>query len=252
MFERNALVGLLSMDLLLMHDYLLLLPIYLALWVALRHRAEGPLALGVFLALVTVPIYFASNPALEMLSLSGKHAAASTEEARAFYAAAGQALVETYQGTAFHVSYVVGSSAGTLLSVAMLRSPAFGRVAGWAGILGYVVGLGLYIPDIGLLLSVLSGPMLWVWYLLLARGFCRLARGGEGQGRRPASRATALPSPKAMRPSHRPPPVAGPLGAGLTEESRTPARGLLPATATSVHGGTSPGCRPLTTPKPAA
>lgn len=178
-FASSRLLGLLSMDLLLMLDYALLAPIYLGLYLALRRHGPSATLIGVGLGLLSMAIYFASNPALEMLALSGRYAAAATDAERALWIAAGEATVVRYQGTAFHTSYVLGSIAGTLVSVPMLRSPVFGRVAGWAGIVGNVVGFGLYLPVVGLALGVVSGPVLWVWFILVARGFVRLARGVE-------------------------------------------------------------------------
>ena len=85
-------------------------------------------------------------------------------------------MLATYQGTAFHVSYVLGSVAGIIIGAVMLRSNIFSRVTAYAGILGNVVGFGLYVPTIGLFLSVISGPILWIWYILIARRLLQLGR----------------------------------------------------------------------------
>lgn len=175
-FQASPLVGLVSMDLMLMIDYALLVPIYLGLYVALRPKSPSLTVLGVGFGLVALAIYFASNPALEVWALAERHAAATTDAERALVAAAGEATIVRYTGTAFHTSYLLGSLAGILVSWPMLRDPTFGRLAGWMGILGNGIGYGLYLPVVGLTLSVLSGPMLWVWFVLVARGFGRLAR----------------------------------------------------------------------------
>lgn len=181
LFASNRLAGLLAMDLLLMADYVLLIPIVLALYVALRRASQALMALGVATFFVAIAAYFASNTAFEMLALSGHYAAATSDAQRATYLAAGEAMIATYQGTAFQVSYVLGSLAGIAISAAMLRRAAFGKVAGWAGIAGNVIGFGLYLPTVGIVLGVLSGPVLWVWYLLIARGLIRLAKGQGGR-----------------------------------------------------------------------
>lgn len=180
-FQSNELIGLVSMDLVLVFDYVLLLPIFLALYASLRERSPSLVSLGVAAGLAAMAIYLASNPMVEMLALSRRHVAAASEEERALLVAAGQATVERYQGTAFHASYILGSLAGIFVSWPMLRTPGFGRVAAWAGILGNVVGFGLYLPVVGLLLGVLSGPLLWVWYILVARGLFRFATAREGK-----------------------------------------------------------------------
>jgi hypothetical protein len=174
LFQDNRLRGLLSLDLLLMVDYVLLVPIVLALYVALRRAGESFMTVATALYFVAIAAYFASNTAFEMLSLSEGYAAATTEAQRATYLAAGQAMLATFQGTAFHASYVLGSVAGIMIGVVMLRSDVFGRVAAYALVLGDVIGLGLYVPTVGLFLSVISVPVLLIWYVLIARRFFQL------------------------------------------------------------------------------
>jgi hypothetical protein len=43
-------------------------------------------------------------------------------------------------------------------------------------IAGNALGFGLYLPVVGLPLSAFSGVVLWVWFLVVSRGFFRLAR----------------------------------------------------------------------------
>jgi hypothetical protein len=175
-FQDNRLLGLLSMDLLLIADYVLLIPIVLALYVALRRFGPSLMLLGAGLFFVAVALYLASNPAFEMLSLSERYAEATTDAQRAGFLAAGEGLVAAYTGTAFHVSYILGSTAGILISVGMLRGGIFSKPAAYAGILGNLVGFGLYVPVVGIALGVISGLVLWLWYALLAHRLFQLAR----------------------------------------------------------------------------
>jgi hypothetical protein len=39
---------------------------------------------------------------------------------------------------------------------------------------GDVIGLGLYVPTIGIFLSVISVPVLWIWYILIGRRVIQL------------------------------------------------------------------------------
>jgi hypothetical protein len=41
---------------------------------------------------------------------------------------------------------------------------------------GNALGFGLYVPAVGLALSALSGVILWVWFILIARRFFQLGR----------------------------------------------------------------------------
>lgn len=175
-FHDNPIIGLLSMDLLLMIDEVLLVAVVLALYMGLRHGNQTLMVAALGLFFVSIAAYFASNTAFQMLVLSNHYADATTATARAFYLGAGQAMMATYQGTAFIAYYYLGSVAGILIGLAMLRHAAFSNVAGWAAILGNGVGLALYVPVVGVFLSVLSGAVLWIWYFLVARDLWRLGR----------------------------------------------------------------------------
>jgi hypothetical protein len=177
LFQRNALLGLLSLDLLLMIDYLLLVPVMLAIHCAIRRSGESMLLVGTTLFMISVAVYFASNTSFEMLALSRLYAEATTVPGRELYLAVGEGMLSTYQGTAFHVSYIVGSIAGMIIGLVMLRSRVFNRAGAWLMFLGNLVGLGLYLPGIGVAVSAFSGVMLWGWTLLMALQLLKLARG---------------------------------------------------------------------------
>jgi hypothetical protein len=112
-----------------------------------------------------------------MAALSDWYAAATTDAQRATALAAGEAMLALWQGTAFQAAYILGSAAGILLGVVMLRSGVFGRPTGWLAIAANAIGLGLYLPRVGVLVAVFSVVFLEVWYLLLARRLYRLGRG---------------------------------------------------------------------------
>jgi hypothetical protein len=68
-----------------------------------------------------------------------------------------------------------------MISVGMLRSGIFGKATGYLGIVGNSAVFGLFVPVIGVWLSLLSLPLLLIWYLLIAWGLFHLARRtGEG------------------------------------------------------------------------
>jgi len=86
------------------------------------------MVIALILGLVATAVYFASNTAFEMLSLSNQYAAATTDAQRSIVMAAGQAMLAIYQGTAFDVSYVLSAVALLIISVIMLRSNVFSKV----------------------------------------------------------------------------------------------------------------------------
>ena len=177
LFQSNKLLGLLSLDLLYLVDNALLIPIFLALYVALRRHGESLMAIGTTLGLMGIVALFASNTAFSMLPLSDQYAAATSEAQKAMLLAAGQAMLATYTGTAYQVSYVLGSIAGIVVSAVMLRSSIFSKATGYMGVLAFVLGLGLYVPTIGAYIALISViPFLAIWYILIARRLFQLER----------------------------------------------------------------------------
>ena len=63
-------IGLINLDLLLVADNVLLIPILLALYVALRRASESLMAIATAFGLVGIVLFIVSNPAIEMLFLS--------------------------------------------------------------------------------------------------------------------------------------------------------------------------------------
>lgn len=174
LFQDNALVGLLDMDLLLIVDYLLLIGVFSALWASLRKANESLMAIALILQLVATASYLASTAAFEMLSLSNQYATATTDAERSLFLAAGQAMLVTWQGTAFDVSYVLSALAVLIVSAVMLRSHLFSKVTGYVGL---SAGVLMLVPPtagfIGVIFSLLSLVPLVIWLALVARRLLR-------------------------------------------------------------------------------
>ena len=175
LFQNNVLLGLLSLDLLLMIDYVLMIPIFLAIYVILRKTNQSFAAVGTVMGFVGIIVYFSSNTAFDMLFLSEQYNVAMTDIQKSLLLAAGQSMLATFQGTSFHVSYVLLSLATLILSILMLNNRVFGKATGTSGILVAVIGLGLYIPQIGLFLSIISLIPGTTWYVLVARSLFRMS-----------------------------------------------------------------------------
>ena len=181
LFGSNWLLGLLHLDLLVMMGLVLSVPILLALYVALRRTGESAMIIATTVALVGVVLHLASNTAFEMYALSNGYAAANTDAERALFLAAGEATLAAYHGSAFHVSYILGYIAKIIVGAVMLRSVAFSKATAYLAILIGAVGFGLYLPTIGMFLSILAVLLIAVWHVLIARTFFRLARTRWGQ-----------------------------------------------------------------------
>ncbi len=167
LLQSSKLIGLLDLDLLLMVDQVLVIFIFLGLYVALRRANESIVTLGIVLSVVSVVLFIASNPAFAMLSLSERYATAAVDQ-RMVFLAAGQVLIDNWEGSAFHAAYILGSIAPILISAVMLRSKLFNKLTAYFGILSNGIALGLYVPVVGVYISVFSVVLLWVWYILIA------------------------------------------------------------------------------------
>jgi hypothetical protein len=176
LYHDNALLGLMSFDLAFVVISVLLIPVMLTLYVALRRIRPAHMAIAGVLYLVAMATYFGTNTTFEMLSLSNRYAEAATEAQRLSLLGAGEAMLATFNGTAFHVYYILGQLAGIIFGVVMLRSHLFGRWIAYLMIGGNAFGFLLYVPEVGLALSAFSGVILWIWMILVARRFLQLAR----------------------------------------------------------------------------
>ena len=175
-FQSNPFIGLLNLDLLLLIDQMLGVVILVALYIALRRTNESVMAVVLALGLVAAAAYFASNTAVNMLTISHQYAAATTEAQRAMYLAAGESMLAIYTGTAFHVSYILGAIVGTAIGIGMWRSKHFSKTTASMAVLANVISLGLYVPVIGLYISIFSVLFLEIFYSLVARRFLQMGR----------------------------------------------------------------------------
>jgi hypothetical protein len=174
-FNENRFVGLIDFELLMIVYTIISIPIVFSLYHALRHIDPALSALYVALSLIGIVCFIAARPAFEMLSLSQQYASAATEAQRSSLLAAGEATLAAFHGTAFHVSYVLGSLAGLIISLVMLRSNLFSRATAYVRIASSVFDFGLYLPAIGVFISIFSVLFLFVWNILIARRLFQLA-----------------------------------------------------------------------------
>ena len=150
---------------------------FLGMYGALKKVNESYALVALILALLAVVLVIFSRPLVELVPLSEKYAAAATEAERQQYLAAGEALHALFNGTAWAVQTVLFMLAGLLNCWLMLRTTFFSRATAWCGIVISVIGLGFFIPTIGMILLFLNTIGSVIWCLLLARDLFRLGWG---------------------------------------------------------------------------
>ena len=179
LFEDNRLGGLLAFELLFVVNAVIGIATTLALYAALRRVNESLMVIATVLGLVEAVAFIVARPAFEMLYLSEGYAAATTDAQRAMFLAAGEAMLATFHGTAFHVGINLFSVYYLIVPLVMLQSNIFSRVTAYVGILAAIFNWALYVPEIGIFLSILSVfPFLLIWNILIARRLFQL--GGSG------------------------------------------------------------------------
>jgi hypothetical protein len=186
LLHAHRLIGLTFLNLFDTVNYALVGLIFLAVCAALFRVNKGAATLATALTFVSVAVYFASNQAFPMLSLSDQYAVATSDAQRSALLAAGQALLAIHNSSAnygdgLYPSFLLVNLAGLLIATTMLRSRAFGRASAITGILANVFGLGYYVTLVlGPRLSVIpisaGAVFLLMWYLLMARRLLQLGR----------------------------------------------------------------------------
>ena len=177
LFENNKLGGLLAFELLLVLSSALGIATTLALYAALRRVNESLMAIALVLGLAEAVAFIVARPALDMLYLSNQYAAATTDAQRAALLAAGEAMLATFNGTAFHVGINLFSIYFLIVPLVMLKSNIFSKLTACIGIVAAILNWGLYVPGgIGLFLFTLSVLPLAMWNVLVARRLFQLGR----------------------------------------------------------------------------
>lgn len=188
LFQEYPFMGLRNLGLLNILLNTLAIFTYLALYAAHKDDKNQPYAaLAMIISFLGIGVFFATNRAFPMLALSQQYAIATTEVQRAMFEASGQSMLsvgESHTPGTFLAFFLV-EVAGVMISVVMLRSKIFGKVAAYAGILGFGILLifeffssfvsGL--SDMTMILAVFGGLLSMAWYILIARRLFQLGKG---------------------------------------------------------------------------
>jgi hypothetical protein len=182
LFEKNALLGLLDFEVLLIVYVVLSVLVSLALFVALRRTSPTLTAIFLVLTLIGSTAFISARPALEMLSLSNHYTAATTDAQRAAFLAAGEAMLAAFRGTAYLASYLLGSITGLIIGVVMLRSGIFGRAIPYLRMASSVLDFGIFVPTVGIFISLFSVLCLLFFNILISRRLIQLGSGVSKEG----------------------------------------------------------------------
>ena len=173
--QEDWLAGLMGLDFMYLLSSILGIPFFLVLYVTLKEVDEGWALIALTLGLLGLVCLVPSRPIPEMFALSDQYAAATTDADRA----AGEATLALFHGMAYHAHYIFGSASLLISSFLMLRSDTFGKASAYVGIVTNVVVFGLYVPEVGVYISLLSVLGYVIWYILIARRLFQLGWGAR-------------------------------------------------------------------------
>ena len=176
LFQGNKLLGLLSFEILFVVNAALGITTTLALYIALRRVNESFMTIALAFSLVGTVCIIIARPAIDMLYLSDQYATATTDAQRSMMLAAGEAMISIRHGMAFHVSYNLANIVLLIVPLVMLQSHIFSKTTAYVGILAGVIGFGLYLPTIGLYISIFSVLFYGVFSVLIGRRLLQLGR----------------------------------------------------------------------------
>jgi len=176
LLQTDRLGGLISLDI----SMLLIAPInilmFLSIYTALRQVDESITLIALVLALIAVALVIVCRPLIELTVLSDHYAAATDPTEKLRYLAAGEVLRSSLDGTAWLMQTVFFLFAGLINCLLMLRTTFFSKATAWLGIVISAIGLGFFLPTIGLLFLFLNTIGSVPWCLFVARDLFKIAR----------------------------------------------------------------------------
>ncbi|MBI5950035.1 MAG: DUF4386 family protein [Chloroflexi bacterium] len=181
LLQTDRLGGLISLDI----SMLLIAPInilmFLSIYAALRQADESIALIALVLAVIAVVLVIVCRPLIELTVLSDHYATATDPTEKLRYLAAGEVLRSSLDGTAWMMQTVFFMLAGLINCLLMLRTTFFSKATAWLGIVISAIGLGFFLPTIGLLFLFLNTIGSVPWCFLVARDLLRLTKGNPSQ-----------------------------------------------------------------------
>lgn len=188
-FQQNVWLGLYNLDLLNAVNQLIVIPVYFALYAALR-KTNKPYALfALIVFLIGTTIFVANNTALPMLELSGKYAVAN-ETQKSLLAAAGEAMLarSEHGSLGAFFSFLLPTLAALLMSLAMWQGQVFSKANSIVGILGnslmivyiILVTFAPAVKDMAIAFAMPGGLLLMAWMIMFTIRLFRLAKSTVG------------------------------------------------------------------------
>lgn len=176
LFNSNAVLGLIHMDLLYLVNNIILVFIYFSLLLALFKTNRNPITIAFILGTIGLIAYIASNKAVEMLFLSREYLLTSDEIIQNSLIASAKNMLLEWKGTSYVTYYFLGCITLFLISYSMFKSNVFSKATAiWALISAFFMTIPANFGMIGLIFSLLSLIPWYVFCIYLVIAFLKLS-----------------------------------------------------------------------------
>lgn len=187
LFQANPFMGLRDLGLLNILLTALGILIFFALYAVLRQGRDQPYAtLALIITFIGTGIFYATNRAFPMLSLSQQYAAATTDLQRTILQSAGQSLLSVGQShtAGTFLGFFINEIAWIVITIVMLRGKLFNKITAITGILGwsilsiheFLTSFGSGVNEITMMVAIPGGLFLMAWYILIAARLFQFSR----------------------------------------------------------------------------
>jgi len=184
--QENKLIGLYNLDLLNLIVSVIMIPVFLALYFALKNEDNSFAMLALIIFSIGTTVFIANNAALPMLDLNQKYNAATTEDQSAFFAAAGEALISkgAHGSIGAFPGFILITLSELIISLIMLQTRIFTKATAYIGLSGitllfiYLI-LVTFVPSakvFAMLLAAPGGILSIVWMVLYTQKLFHLAK----------------------------------------------------------------------------
>lgn len=174
--QENPLGAFFALDTPVLIGALFTVSLVVALYAALKSVNESYALLALVLGVLATAALIPMRPVTEIVALSNLYTAAETVAAQERYLAAGEALIQTFHGSAWLVYMALTAISFLISTMLMLQSDLFPRPTAYVGIVANLLIAGIFVPAVGTLLLFGGTLVGMVWSIQLARNFLRLAR----------------------------------------------------------------------------
>jgi hypothetical protein len=179
LLQQDRLGGLISLDL----PMLIIIPMNIlpitVIYFSLKRVNEHYALLALILGLVGVALLIQTRPLVEIVYFSNQYNGSVNEAIRNRYLAAGDLLLAQFSGTAWHIQNVFLLVSGIMNAILMLHCSIFRRITAITELVVCIIGLGFFLPVIGVPLLFLNTIGSIFVYFLIAGDFIKAQKSAE-------------------------------------------------------------------------